>query len=203
MPEKAQVTSIEALESFRAGLIVYLSKMRPVLEDACDDVFRTRVWLQHDQRLHWEHEVRRRGKKLEEAEQALFSARLGNLREPTMAEHAAVQRAKRALTEAEEKLKRVKRWSTEFDHRVEPLVKQLEHLRTLLASDMPKAVAHLAQIIKLLDEYAGISPSVSISDSAPASETPASKPAGGESDGTPDVSSSDSGVSAATSQENR
>ena len=201
MTERAHITSVEALESFRAGLIVYLSKTRPVLEDACDDVFRTRVWLQNDQRLHWEHEVRRRAKKLEEAEQALFSARLGNLREPTMAEHAAVQRTKRALAEAEEKLKRVKRWSIEFDHRAEPLVKQLEHLRTLLASDMPKAVAHLAQMIKLLDAYMGVSPS--LSEPAPPSGTSDSKPAASESEGKTEASSDSVPSPAFAKEDNR
>ena len=29
---------------FRANLIAFLGKARPVLEDACDEVFRTRNW---------------------------------------------------------------------------------------------------------------------------------------------------------------
>ncbi|HWN97382.1 MAG TPA: hypothetical protein VNT99_20285, partial [Methylomirabilota bacterium] len=145
-----------AIELFRANLIAYVGKARPVLEDACDEVFRTRQWLQQDRRVHWENQLRKRRKALEEAEQALFAARLGNLREATSAEVAAVTRAKRAFNEAEEKLRLVKRWTLEFDNRVQPLVKELEGLRTLLANDMPKAAAHLAQVIKTLDAYAGV-----------------------------------------------
>jgi len=154
----ANVTSVEAIEMFRANLIAFLGKARPVLEDACDEVFRTRLWLQHDRRMFWENEFRRRRKIFESAEQALFAARVGNLREATSAEVAAVTRAKRALDEAEEKIRLVKRWSLEFDNRVQPLVKELEGLRTLLANDMPKAAAHLAQVIKMLDAYAGVKP---------------------------------------------
>src|SRR4051812_6471238 len=111
MPERAHVTSSEAIESFRASLIAYLAKARPILEDGADEVSRTRQWLQMDRRMHWEAQVRRRTKIHEQAQQAVFSARLSNLRDTTTAEQAAVLRAKRALNEAEEKLRVVKRWT--------------------------------------------------------------------------------------------
>jgi hypothetical protein len=158
MPERAHVTSSEAIESFRASLIAYLAKARPILEDGADEVSRTRQWLQMDRRMHWEAQVRRRTKIHEQAQQAVFSARLSNLRDTTSAEQAAVLRAKRALNEAEEKLRVVKRWTMEFDNRVDPLVKQLEGLRTMLANTMPKAAVHLAQTVKVLEAYAGVGP---------------------------------------------
>ncbi len=42
MPERAHVTSVDALESFRANLIIYLSKARPTLEEVSADVQRMR-----------------------------------------------------------------------------------------------------------------------------------------------------------------
>ncbi len=155
MPDRAHVTSTEAIESFRAALINYLGKVRPILEDASDEARRTRDWLQADRRIHWENEVRRRARKVEEAEQAVFSAGLSNLREVSSAERAAVLRAKRALAEAEEKLRLVKRWQAGFDHQAQPLLKELDQLRNLLGQDMPKAAAHLAQVIRKLDVYTG------------------------------------------------
>ena len=125
MPERAHVTSLEALESFRANLILYVSKARPTLEEVSADVVRTRLWLQNDQRTHWENQVRRRAKALEQAQEALSSARMSHLRDARAAEQMAVHRAKRALEEAEAKLKKLKQWNREFDSRVEPLVKQL------------------------------------------------------------------------------
>jgi chromosome segregation ATPase len=156
MPERAHVTSLDALEAFRSSLIIYLTKARPTLDEASSDLLRMRVWLQDDQRNFWEQQVRRRARVLEQAEQALFGARLSNLRETTDAEQVAVQRARRALQEAEAKLKRVKQWSREFDSRIEPLGRQLDTLRNVLATDMPHAVAYLAQAIKTLSDYAGI-----------------------------------------------
>src|SRR5437867_1052968 len=158
MAERAHVTSIDAIEAFRASLIVYLSRTRPVLDDAWDEVIRLRQWLQNDRRLHWENQIRRRTKQLEEAQQALFSANLANLREPTAQERSAVVRAKHALEQAQEKLKQVKRWTREFDSRVEPMAKPFEHLRTLLANDLPKAATQLAQVVKTLDAYAAARP---------------------------------------------
>ena len=158
MPERAHVTSLEALESFRASLILYVSKARPTLEEVSADVVRTRLWLQNDQRMHWENQVRRRAKALEQAQEALSSARMSNLREASAAEQMAVHRAKRALEETEAKLKRLKQWNREFDSRVEPLVKQLEKLHTVLAHDLLLATNSLAQTIQTLAAYADITP---------------------------------------------
>ena len=48
MPQTAKVTSIEAIDAFKASLIVYLEKAGSVLDDVSDDVVRTRIWLQSD-----------------------------------------------------------------------------------------------------------------------------------------------------------
>jgi hypothetical protein len=156
MPQRAQVTAIDALDEFRASLIVYLSKARPTLEEVSADVLRTRLWLENEQRTHWENEVRRRHKALEQAQSELFSARLSNLRKESAAEVMAVHRARRLLDEAQTKLLVLKRWLREFDAAAQPLVKQMEKLHTILANDMVKAVAYLTQAVNTLDAYAGM-----------------------------------------------
>jgi len=153
MPQKAHVTSLDALEAFRSSLIVYLSQARPALDEASAEVSRTRLWLENDQRLHWENQIRRRHKELEQAQQALFSARLGTLRKESAIHQFAIQRARQALGEAEQKLKTVKKWDREFDGRVQPLVKQVEKLHTVLSNDMVKAIAYLTQAISTLAAY--------------------------------------------------
>jgi len=158
MPETAHVTSLDALESFRSALVVYLSQARPALEEVSADVLRTRLWVEEEQRLHWEHQMRRRAKALEEAQQTLFSARLSPVRHATAADQFAVQRAKQAVAEADLKLKTIKRWARDFDGRVQPLVKQMEKLQTVLAHDMVKAVAYLTEAVKILAAYAEARP---------------------------------------------
>jgi predicted ATPase len=172
MPD-AHVTSVDAIEAFRVALINYMSKARPAIDDAIDDVGRTRDWLQHDQLRFWEAELKRRRRAVEEAEQAVFSARIASLREVSTAENAAVVRARRAMAEAEEKLRAVKKWLRDFDNRVEPLVKQLEQVQTMLGNTTPRAVAHLATIVKALDAYANVSTSTVV---APPPSTEAAAP---------------------------
>jgi hypothetical protein len=173
MPDRAHVGSLDALEAFRANLIVYLSKARPALEEVTGEMTRMRIWLQQEQRMHWEKEWRRRVKELESAQQALFSARLSGLSEPTDTEQMAVRRARKALDDTEEKLRRVKKWSREFDHTVEPLTRQLDHLLNLLGTQVPEATAYLAQVLKTLSDYAGLAPSAASSNAPLATESPA------------------------------
>jgi hypothetical protein len=155
MPE-AHITSVDALKAFRTNLILYLNKARPTLEEVNADVLRTRSWLQNDQRTLWEGLMRRRTRNLEEAQAAMFSAKMSNLRDVTVAEQMAVLRAKQARAEAEAKLRVLKQWNRDFDHRTEPLVKQMERLHSVLANDLPKAIAFLTQAINTLEAYAGI-----------------------------------------------
>jgi hypothetical protein len=176
MPQRAVVTSVDAIEAFRASLIVYVSKARPTLEEASADVLRMRSWLENDQRTHWEHQVRRRTKDLEQAQQALFSARLSQFTKATAVEQLAFHRARRALDEANDKLRIVKRWTREFDARVQPLAKQMEKLHTVLSNDMVLAVASLTQTINILAAYADTTPPPSIDSIAPPANPPAPSP---------------------------
>ncbi len=169
MTTRANVTSVDAVKSFRASLVVYTSKARPTLEEVSSEVIRMRVWLETEQRVFWEAEVRRRLRKLEDAQQAYFSARMSLLREASSAEKMAVTRAKNALDEAEGKLKIVKKWSREFDNRTEPLARQLEKMHTLLSHDMPRALAFLNKVLETLDAYANITPSAAV----PSGDSPA------------------------------
>lgn len=153
MSQGAHITSTEAIEQFRSQLIVYVAKARPAIEEVSADVVRLRNWLENDQRIHWEGQFRRRSKQLEEAQAALFSARIGNLRKETSAEFLQVQRCKRALEEVENKLRAVKHWSREFENLVAPLLKQTEKVHTVLSSDMVQAMAHLNQVITTLASY--------------------------------------------------
>jgi hypothetical protein len=158
MPDRAHVTSVDALEHFRSNLIIYLSKARPTLEEVSSEVQRTRGWLDNEQRTHWEGELRRRTRAMQEAQQALFSSKLSSFRETSAAEQMALQRSKRARDEAEEKLRVLKQWSRVYENRVNPLVKQMEKLHTVLAHDMVQAVAYLAQAVATLDAYAEVAP---------------------------------------------
>jgi hypothetical protein len=157
MPEKAKITSVEAIELFRAALILFASRARPVLEESSSEITRTRLWLQNEQRYHWENQLRARNKLLEQARQELFNARLSEFQETTSLLQMTVRRAQRAVQGAEEKLKMLKRWDREMDNRAAPLLKEVDQLHGFLTADVPRAIALLSQIVKTLDAYTGVS----------------------------------------------
>jgi chromosome segregation ATPase len=156
MAERANISSIDALDAFRAALVVYLSKARPTLDEINSEVVRLRVWLESDRRMYWEKQVRRCALKLEEAKQAVFSAEMSKLRQSTTAERTAVTKAQRDLADAEQKLMNVKKWISDFESRVSPLAKQLERLQSFLSSSLPQAQMHLSESIKSLEAYANM-----------------------------------------------
>jgi hypothetical protein len=153
MAEAANITSVDAITAFRAALIVYLSKARPLLEETSGEIIRTRQWLENDQRRHWEMQMRQRGRKLEEAKAELFNATLSKLQEASSLHHMAVQRADRAVRECEGKLNAIKKWSRELDDKAEPLLKQAGQFQTYIMTDMAKAVAILDEVVKALEAY--------------------------------------------------
>ncbi|HVV01260.1 MAG TPA: hypothetical protein VHH88_07840 [Verrucomicrobiae bacterium] len=182
MPEQqARVSSIDAIESFRSALILFLSKARPALEEVVGEVTRTRLWVGSQQKAHWQTEIKKRSRELERAQGELFSARLSRVDKPSAAQQMAVHRAQASVRQADEKLRIVKKWDREIENRTEPMVKQIEQLHGFMVTDMGKAVAYLTEILKILQSYA--EQGGALSKPAPAAAAPSSDgEAAGESD---------------------
>ena len=157
MHQQAKVTSVDALENFRASLILFLSKAKPALEEVMHEVVRTRLWIENEQRTFWEREIKTRRRKLEQAQAELFSANISKIQKATAAQQMAVHRAQNAVNAAEEKMRMLKKWNRELQNRADPLVKQIEQLHGFLTSDMGRAVAFLAEAVKILQSYAEVS----------------------------------------------
>ncbi len=181
MPQKAQVRSLDAIDAFRASLVIYVSQARAALDEVGSDVTRMRNWIENDQRQHWEKELRSRTRALEQAQQELFTARLSSIRTESGLEQMAVQRARRAVQEAQDKLKLLKKWEREFDNRVQPLVKESEKLHTVLSNDLVKGIAFLHEIGRTLAAYAEVgTPKAPVSAPASAPASPPAAAASGE-----------------------
>jgi chromosome segregation ATPase len=167
MEGQARVGSIDAIEAFRAALIRFTERSKRALDDITGEVKRTRGWLETEQRQKWEGELRRRTRALEQAEQELYSARLSDMRRDKSAQQMAVNKARRSLQEAQEKLALIKRWRQAYDARVEALAKQLEGLQDTLSRQMPQGVVTLTNSIRYLQDYAQVRPAAK---PAPAAE---------------------------------
>jgi hypothetical protein len=166
VPDRAKITSLEALEDFRARLIVYREKASRVLDEVTDEVTRTRLWLENDRPAFWQNHIRRLGRDLEQAQQELFSAQLSGLRDTSINQQVAVQRLRRSIRSAEDKAKIVKQWQRQYDNRVEMPARQAEKLRHFLEHDLSKAVAFLNEAIKNIPAYTELSLSSPAPESA-------------------------------------
>jgi hypothetical protein len=169
MPDRAKVTSLEAIEAFRAKLIIYRDKAGRVLDEVSEEVTRTRLWLEHDRIAFWQKQIRVRHRELEERQQELFTAQLSGLLEASQIQQAAVQKAKQALRDAEARLQVVRQWNRQYDQRVEPLGRQVEKLRHTVGTDLGRAVAWMNELLKTLSDYAELSPAAA---AAPAPTAP-------------------------------
>ena len=171
MADQAKVSSLDAIEAFRTSLVIFIEKAGKALDEVGDAVRRTRYWVQDEQRNHWLAERRRRERKLEQAEQELYSSRLSPLEDSGTEAQMLVRRARRALQEADEKLRVIKRWTRDYDSAVEPLARRLDTIQDLVATKYPKATAELAETLRILEDYAAVKPS---SPTPPESGTDAS-----------------------------
>ena len=156
MSDQAKITSVEAIQAFRSQLVVYLSQMRPALDETTGEVQRTRSWLEDDRKRYWFQEMRTRGRKLEDARQELFTASLSD--GGTSFQQMAVQRAQRAMREVEGKLAVIKKWDRDLENKTSPLVKQMEQLQGFLTVEMQRAVAYLDQALTALAAYQDVMP---------------------------------------------
>ena len=175
---QARVTSIDVLETFRAALIIFVTKARRAADNATDQARRMRAWLQTDQRMHWEGEIRRRKRGLDQAVQELYSVRLAGNSDLVAARQLAVRKARRGVEEAEGRLKNVMRWNQNFAVAADPLLKKVDSLREFMDHAMPDAIAYLANAQKALEAYAedvrpkGEAPAPPAAEGAQESATP-------------------------------
>jgi len=149
----ANVTNLEALERFRSSLVLFLERANLVLDEVGEEVKRTRIWLQTEQRLKIGHETKRRERELERLEQELFSARLSDLAQKKTGIQMLVNQKRRELRDLETTLRKVTGWLRNYDSSVETEAKKVEKLRHHLDTDMVRAVSFLTEAVRQLDAY--------------------------------------------------
>ena len=161
MSDQANVSSIDALEAFRADLIRYVERARVALEDSEGEVRRTRTWVEVDRATYWTMQFKQRTKKLEQAEAELYNVAITRPRENHAVQKMQAEKAKRDLDEAEVKMRKLKHWRQTFDNRVTPLLRQLDPMFFLVCQHLPKGIHMLTESIKNLQAYAERAPIVS------------------------------------------
>ncbi len=191
MGQFARVTSIGVLQTLAAALQRFRGESASVLDDVEIELRRALEWIHHDRKEYWTHELRRAWEGQSQARVQLQQSRMSRRiagHEPTCVdEDRALDRAKRRVETAEQKVEAVRRWTHDIDRAVDEFQRSRVQFTTWLDTDLMQAVAALNRMSESLASY--------VSLAAPTdSHAPVSGPAAAEGEKTaPEVERKEAG----------
>ncbi len=156
-PEGAGISNLEALERFRAAFLEFIHDASNALGEADTEVDRVQVWLDGDQKIHWQQEFRRRSEEVARAKSALYRKQLtvsSKDRPPSAVdEKKALKKAQARLEEAETKIKRIKHWSVNLGREAARYKAATSSLAAVLDRELPAAAETLKRAIAAIEQY--------------------------------------------------
>ncbi len=153
MADKANVTDVDVLERFRTQLMLFVEKATLCIDEVSEEVKRTRHWLQSEQKMTLEREMRTKQKKMEMVEAELYSARLTDANERITGIQMQMRHLKQEIRDLETKQRALQAWNRHFDSKVEVEARKVEKLQSVLDSEMSNAVKFLNEAAKALHDY--------------------------------------------------
>jgi exonuclease VII large subunit len=176
MSQSAKVRSIDAVGTFSAALKNFEEEASGALTSLDMEVRRVLEWIHQDRKEFWKREVRRRQDKMAEARGDLercLTYRATDERPSCHEEKIALEKAKRRLRVAEEKVLVVRHWARVLDHEVHEFKGIMNQLSHWLQVDHPQALATLERMMAALSAYVGLESTVQ----SDAGNEPMSRPA--------------------------
>jgi hypothetical protein len=162
MPE-AKVESIEAIANFKRALFKFAESANAALTDAEADMVGVHRWLDHEQRVYWQNNVRKATELVSRCEDALRQKRVfkdSSGRTPSAVdEEKALAKAKRMKEHAEDRLENVKRYAPRLAREIMLYKGQVQRFATFVASDIPAAAAKLDKMVDALEAYVNLAAS--------------------------------------------
>jgi hypothetical protein len=157
----AHIQSPDVIKNFRVSFITYSEQCRTALDDVQRDITRVQQWLEHDQSAYWKREYRKRSERAQLARSEYNRARNQHnplSKDSCVDEKNALDKALRMQDEAEEKLRAVKKALMTIEQNVSKSLGPCLALSSMLAVQVPKAVARLDRMLDTLDAYLRPSP---------------------------------------------
>jgi DNA repair exonuclease SbcCD ATPase subunit len=152
---QARITSIQALETFRAEFAEFLVDAQDALTGVEIEIRRAEGWLQ-DQQQHWQSEIRKRTEDVQRAKSELAVRNYQNRDGHGMGntdQKKALKKAQLRLEEAETKLANCRRWVPQLHHAVHEYHGPARLLAGVLDTEGVQALAQLANKLAALESY--------------------------------------------------
>lgn len=161
-PDAARVASIEGLDRFRAALLGFIDDAANALGEADSELQRLQLWLDGEQKLHWQQELRRRSEEVARAKSALYRKQVtvsAKDRPPSAVdERKALRRAEERVAEAEQKLKRIRHWSIHLGQEANRYRGAIAPLSAALERELPASALLLKRAVSALESYLHAAP---------------------------------------------
>ena len=160
MSRFAKVTSIDAVEKQVAALETFKEETTAALDSLELEVRRALDWILHDRKDFWQHEVRRGWERVAEAraelERKMTYHSMGDYQPACRDEKLALEKARRRLRAAEEKVEVVGHWARTIEQEVTEFRGAANQFAGWLQADLPQALAHLKHLAGALESYMAV-----------------------------------------------
>ena len=156
MSKQAKITSVEALDSFRAAVVQFRSLTMRGLSGVQQDVRRLQYWVDKEQPMAWRQRVRKSQAEMDNARSDMERAKISRPNDTAQMffeQRRAMERARAKQREAEERLELLKKWSRRLDHQATLLRSGLQPLTNMLEADLDLLVARMNVLAKHIDAY--------------------------------------------------
>jgi len=153
---QANVRSVDALRDFKNALIAYAEEARNALNGVDMEVRRTRDWLDRDQLMYWQTQVKKRNEMVSQARADLFRRQISQGNSGSVSDSdqkEALRIAIQRLRNAEEKLAKVKKWSPVLQSAIAEYNSTARPLGDRIAGDLVNSLALLDRMVASLDAY--------------------------------------------------
>lgn len=178
--DQIRLDSVDVLKDFHASLWKFIEKARTSLGEADADLQRTLMWLETEQRTHWQHQIHKRTEIVSRAKDAVRAKKMfrnvDNTRPSAIEEEKALAIAQRSLEEAHHKAAAVKKYSQKLQKEMLVYRGQVQRLASSLQVELPQAAGMLEQLIESVESYLGIAPASGAEASQETSPTEPSAP---------------------------
>ena len=157
MSTQADIKSIDTLSLVKLAMITYAHDSSQALAEIEVEGQRGIDWITVDRAAFWKAEMRRAADGVNQAIKDLEHCRtykkVGD-NAPTCAEEKKnLEKARKRLQRAEEKLELVKRWTPVVLQQFRETCIRLVRFREIIDVDCPKAIARLEQMLTALENY--------------------------------------------------
>jgi hypothetical protein len=176
MSGSAKVESIDAIKALRRTLFKFAEAANVALSDAESDLTRTHMWIETEMVTHWTGQIRKRAELVSRCEEAVRMKKLfvdsAGRRSSAIDEIKALEKAKRALEVAHQKLANCKSWKRKLEKEIQTYRGTVQRFATTVQADLPVVAAKLNNAIIQLERY--VSMGVPIEQTSTAAEAGAS-----------------------------